>query len=122
MKKYQHGEIIWRDLSVDDAEQIKAFYEKVVGGETKPHDMGSYQDYDVMLQGESDAFTGICHRKETNVDIPNVWMNYIYVDSVKAAIEACEAAGGRVITQRKMGKSDFAVLEDPSGAIFAILH
>ncbi len=122
MKEYKHGEIIWRDLTTEDAKKIKDFYEKVVGWTTTEHDMGEYHDYNVHLKGEKDAFSGICYQKGENADIPNVWMNYIYVDDVHKAIDVCEKNGGAVIVHKKMGEFDFAILKDPSGAAFAIMH
>lgn len=122
MKQYKHGEIIWRDLTTKNADKIKDFYEQVVGWTTSKHNMGTYHDYNVHLDKDKEAFTGICYQKETNADIPNVWMNYIYVDDVKNAIDLCVENGGLVLVDRKMGSSDFAVLQDPSGAIFAVIH
>lgn len=122
MKQYKHGEIIWRDLATKDAENIKNFYEQVLGWTTTEHDMGEYNDYNVHLKGEKEPFTGICFQKGENSDIPNVWMNYIYVNDVEEVIDLCVESGGSVIVQRKMGNSDFAILKDPSGAVFAIIH
>lgn len=122
MKTCKHGEIVWRDLTVDSAEDIKTFYENVLGWETTPHDMATYHDYNVHLDKKEEPFTGICHKKESNADIPSVWLNYIYVDDVDIAISKCLESGGSLITKRKMGDSDFAVLKDPAGAMFAVIH
>lgn len=122
MTNYKHGEIIWRDLTVEDAENTKAFYESVLDWKTSPHDMENYHDYNVMLKDTDEIFTGICHQKSSNQDLPIGWLNYIYVDDVALVIEKCINNGGTLLIKRKMGPSDFAVLKDPSGATFAIIH
>jgi predicted enzyme related to lactoylglutathione lyase len=120
---YKHGQIIWRDLTVSDASLLKAFYKDVIGWEFSDHDMGDYNDYNVIISETKEVISGICHKRETNKDIPSVWLNYVYVDSVKEALEKCIKNKGDVIVPlRKMGAADFAVIADPSGAIIALLH
>jgi predicted enzyme related to lactoylglutathione lyase len=44
--KPQIGTILWRDLTVQDADQVQRFYCQVVGWTSAPHDMGAYHDFD----------------------------------------------------------------------------
>ena len=39
-KKPAVGSIVWRDLTVPNAADLREFYGKVVGWESAPHDMG----------------------------------------------------------------------------------
>jgi len=120
--KYSHGQIIWRDLTVTDVDSVKSFYESVVGWQMSPHDKSETPDYDVLLKETKEIISGICRKTGINGDLPSVWLNYIYVDDVKSSIDSCIKKGGHVLIERKMGTSDFALLKDPSGAIFVIIH
>lgn len=122
MNNYKHGQIVWRDLTVKDADQIKDFYETVIGWETSHHDMGDYYDFNVIVKETQDIISGIIHKRSSNDDLPSVWLNYIYVDDVDTVAKLCAENGGKVLVKRKMGPSDFAVLQDPSGAIIAVIH
>lgn len=120
---YKHGQIIWRDLTVSNAETVKAFYQGVIGWEFSDHDMGDYVDYNVIVKETKEVISGICHKRDTNSDIPSVWLSYVYVDDVKKALEGVIELGGNIVVPlRKMGEADFAVIEDPAGAIIALLH
>lgn len=123
MEKYHHGQIIWRDLTVPNTEEVKSFYEKVVGWETSNHDMGDYHDYNVLIASTKEIISGIIHKKGVNEDLPPVWLLYVYVDDVSVALdEAIKLGGEIIIPMRKMGTADFAVLKDPAGAVFALIH
>ena len=76
--KHQIG---WIDLTVDNAEEVKSFYEKVVGWKSEGVNMGDYDDFN-MLTPDGDAVTGICHARGPNADIPAQWLIYITVDNL----------------------------------------
>ncbi len=57
------GSICWQDLTVKNAEEIRDFYEKVVGWEGKPERMGDYDDYNMMSPHSESPVAGICHAK-----------------------------------------------------------
>lgn len=119
---YKHGEIVWRDLTVPNTEAVKNFYENVVGWKTSLHEMGDYSDYNVHVKASDEVISGIIHKRGVNDDLPPVWLNYIYVDSVQKALEDCLTSGGEILVPlRKIGDMDFAVLKDPAQAIFAVI-
>ena len=123
MSKYKHGEIIWRDLTVENTDEIKKFYGEVVGWKTTDHNMGEYNDYNVIPRDSDEVITGIVNKRGVNKDLPSHWINYIYVDDVKVAVEKALELGGKILVPlRDMGGSDFAVIEDPAGAIFGLIH
>lgn len=37
------GSVLWRDLTVENAEQIRDFYQQVVGWQAQGEDMGGYE-------------------------------------------------------------------------------
>ena len=78
------GSIVWRDLTVPDARVIRDFYGQVVGWDSTPHDMGDYDDYNILPQGSDRAVAGICHARGSNADLPAQWLIYVTVEDVEA--------------------------------------
>ncbi|WP_456274847.1 VOC family protein [Bacillus sp. AK031] len=114
------GQIQWRDLTVENAEQIKDFYCNVVGWESTPHEMGDYHDFN-MHTPSGETVTGICHAKGTNSSLPPQWLMYVKVESVKESAERCVENGGKIIDgPRMLGQMFFCVIQDPAGAVLAI--
>lgn len=122
------GKIGWIDLSVNDADSIKDFYNEVVGWEVSEFPVATYKDYCVAPPteaGGADPVAGICHSRGPNVDIPpNVWLIYITVENLDKSIEACKRLGGETLTQpRDMGGyGKVCVIRDPAGTISAIIE
>lgn len=115
------GSIVWTDLTVPNATSLTTFYEKVVGWNTQPLSQGNYDDY-VMTTNVEGGATGICHARGNNSNVPPQWMIYISVEDIAQSIEACKSAGGQVLDgPRKVSGEDFAVIQDPAGAVFAII-
>ena len=116
------GKVIWRDLTVPDAEQVASFYERVVGWKPKPHDMGDYNDYVMVNPPEGEGVAGVCHARGTNASVPPQWLLYVQVPSVETAAKAaCEAGGEVVDGPRPMGAQQFCVIRDPAGAVLALM-
>lgn len=116
------GKILWLDLTVEDAENVKNFYEQVAGWTASGLSMGDYEDYVMMSNDEPVA--GICHNIGANQGLPSQWLNYITVESLDASIEKCIALGGRVIDGPRyvQGASSFVVIQDPGGAYVALME
>jgi uncharacterized protein len=116
------GEIVWRDLTVPNAAEVKDFYTRVVGWKAEDHPMGDYADYNIMPPESDEGITGICHARGSNASVPAQWLMYVQVDDVNAAAERCREAGGSVVDgPRKMGGQDFCVIKDPAGAVLALV-
>lgn len=120
--KYESGSIIWQDLTVSDSEKIRDFYCKVVGWKYSLHDMDNYNDFNMELNESGKTITGICHKRGENSNLPSQWLLYVYVDNVDKSIEECVKLGGKVVDgPRHMGNMRFCVIEDPSGAVIALM-
>lgn len=116
------GSIVWRDLTVADAESVRDFYRDVVGWQPAPVSMGQYDDYNMVPPGGGDPVTGICHARGVNESLPPQWLMYIAVEDITASMERCTQRGGKVIDgPRTSGDSSFCVIQDPAGAIVALV-
>lgn len=115
------GAILWRDLTVPDAERVRDFYSAVVGWKSEPVDMGGYSDYSMAPPGGGEAVAGVCHARGPNADIPAQWLMYVHVPDVDAAAAEAEKQGGEVVVApRSMGGGRFCVIRDPAGAVCAL--
>ena len=117
----QPGTIGWIDLTVDDCEDVRSFYESVVGWKNSPVKMGDYNDYCMLPGAEADPVAGICHAKGPNVGIPAAWLIYITVEDIAAALEKCEENGGSILQKREPDShGQMAIIKDPAGAVCAL--
>lgn len=116
------GKIEWLDLTVDNATQVKDFYAKVVGWKTEDVSMGSYDDFNMNLPDGKTTVAGVCHARGSNANLPAQWLVYVRVADVDESAKACTARGGKVLEgPRRMGSNNFAVIEDPAGAVMALV-
>ena len=118
------GSIGWVDLTVDNADEVKSFYESVVGWKSTPLSMGTYDDF-VMSSSETDTpVSGICFAKGNNANIPPQWLIYVNVSDILASVDACKAGGGKLVTPiRTMeGQGKYCVIQDPAGACMALFE
>ena len=119
---YKNGQIIWQDLTVKNAEDVKEFYSQVIGWKADPHDMGEYNDFDIKLPESGETVAGICNARGTNASVPPQWLLYVWVADIQSSIEKCKELGGKIIDgPRKMGGSNFCVIQDPAGACIAVM-
>jgi predicted enzyme related to lactoylglutathione lyase len=117
------GSITWRDLTVEDAAEVRSFYGEVVGWESQAHPMGEYDDYEMTLPGGGPTVAGICHARGTNAKIPPQWLIYITVADVAESAKKCVLLGGEILDgPRPMGRSPFCVIRDPAGAVAALIE
>lgn len=116
------GKIEWLDLTVADADRVKDFYSAVVGWSSNNVDMGHYDDYNMNLPGTQHTVAGVCHARGPNQNLPPQWLVYVRVASVAESAEKCTVKGGKVLDgPRRMGGSNFAVIQDPAGAVMALI-
>lgn len=114
------GQIGWIDLTVPDADGLRDFYSGVTGWTPAPVSVGDYQDY-CMNAANGQSVAGICHARGDNAGLPAGWMVYIVVADLAAALERCEARGGKVLgAPRSAGGGRFCVIQDPAGAVAAL--
>ncbi len=116
------GKILWQDLTVDNAEQIKDFYCAVAGWTSEDVTVGDHVDYNIIDPSTSEVVAGICHRKGSISNFPPQWINYIMVEDVNISAEKCISLGGKIIDgPKKMSGSLFILIQDPAGAYFGMM-
>lgn len=116
------GTIVWHDLTVPHATEVRDFYRDVIGWTTGTESMGDYEDYYVVSPESGQVVGGVCHARGSNANLPPAWLMYVAVDDVEAACEKAIAKGGEVVDgPRAMGPGKFAVIRDPAGAFIGII-
>lgn len=117
------GAASWLDLTVRNAEQVKSFYEAVVGWTSEALDMDGYSDYCMMPPNGDEPVAGVCHARGANSDLPPQWLVYFTVADLDASIARCTTLGGEVIAgPRPLGDDRFCVIRDPAGAVCALFE
>jgi predicted enzyme related to lactoylglutathione lyase len=113
------GRFIWNELHTSDPERAAAFYEKVVGFSHRsiPSPAGPYH---ILSRGGVDR-GGITSHLPTGA-APH-WLPYVNVDDVDATIERARKLGARIPVEPEnvMDVGRLAVLEDPTGAVLAVM-
>lgn len=120
--KPEIGSITWCDLTVPNAEEVKTFYEKVIGWKADPVSMGDYDDYSMIAPESNKIAAGICNAKGINAKLPPQWLIYISVENVDTSAQTCLELGGRVLVEPKTisNYGRFCVIQDPAGAVCAL--
>jgi hypothetical protein len=119
-KETKLGRIAWRDLTVDDAEDLRDFYARVVGWNPVGCDMGGYEDYNMTVPDTGEAIAGVCHARGPKA--PPQWIVYVTVTDVEASARRAVELGGEVLDgPRGMGDRTFCVIRDPAGAVMGLI-
>ena len=117
------GEMAWLDLTVENANDVKNFYQKVIGWEVEETPMGDHSDYTMKIPDTGEALSGICHSQGVNADMPAAWLPYFLVSNITDSIESVITLGGELLTRVKdAGKDKYVVVKDPSGAVCALIQ
>lgn len=116
------GRVEWIDLTVPDASRLRNFYTSVVGWTSSDVPMGSYDDFNMNMPGTQNAVAGVCHARGMNRNIPTQWLIYVRVANVAESAAQCSRLGGKVLDgPRRMGGSNFCIIQDPAGAVMALM-
>jgi len=116
------GRIEWVDLTIDDASRVRNFYKSVIGWTSSDVPMGTYDDFNMNIPGTQETVAGICHARGVNSQLPSQWLIYVRVASVADSASQCTALGGKVLDgPRRMGSNDFCIIQDPAGAVMALM-
>ncbi len=125
------GHILWTDLTVPNADEVRKFYEAVVGWTSSEVSMGDYSDFMMIASGDkpkssddhASVAVGICHASGPNTGIPAQWINYFGVADLDESRASVEKLGGKLVGEiRTHGPSRFCIIEDPAGAVCGLFE
>ena len=118
------GSIVWTDLTVPNAEELRDFYSQVVGWKPSNVPMGGYSDFSMNSPASGEPVAGVCHARGVNAGLPPQWLVYITVDDLDRRIARCRDLGGEVVAGPKaMGPhARYCVIRDPAGAVAALIE
>ncbi|HRJ25981.1 MAG TPA: VOC family protein [Fimbriimonadaceae bacterium] len=119
------GKVVWTDLTVPNAHEVREFYQAVVGYQFLPEPMGDYEDYHLIPPGAplevGNSVLGICHAQGMNAQMPPAWLIYLSVADLAEALARVVQHGGQILYgPRMMGAEGFACIRDPAGAVCAL--
>lgn len=118
------GAITWTDLTVNNADAVRDFYQHVVGWHLQEINMGDYNDYCMVSPEDNVVRAGICHARGENASAPPAWIMYVNVADLDESIAAVIKGGGEVVNgPRAMGEtSRYCVIKDPAGAFCGLFQ
>jgi uncharacterized protein len=115
------GVFVWDELATSDVEAAKSFYGEVVGWTTRDMDMGNDITYTLFRSGDTDRAG--CMQMMPGVPSP-FWLTYIGTEDVDASAAKAKELGATVYVEPtdipNVGR--FAVLSDPTGAVFGLFQ
>jgi predicted enzyme related to lactoylglutathione lyase len=112
------GTFSWTDLSTPEPEAAKRFYGGLFGWEAEDLPMPDGGVYTMLrLDGKSAAAVSAAREGQMTA-----WLSYITVDDVDAIARRAGELGGTVLAEPfdVMDAGRMSVLQDPTGAVFAI--
>lgn len=119
-----NGDFIWYELITPDPDGAKAFYDAVMGwdvGESSPE----HQGYREIRSGDGHAGGMLPLTDEmAGHGARPIWLGYISVDDVDAAVESIEKEGGKALMPAFdiPGIGRIAMVADPQGAPFYVMR
>jgi uncharacterized protein len=121
--KHSAGSFCWVELATTDQAAAKKFYTSLFGWSVVDSPIGPDDFYSMFKL--SDRHTGAAYtmRKEQRAQgVPPHWMVYVSVASADQAVTTAAQIGGTVLAPAfdVMEVGRMAVVQDPTGAIFAL--
>jgi hypothetical protein len=117
------GTMGWAEVQTRDKAAVQPFYEQVFGYETETMSEGETSGYVLMKVGGQPA-AGLIEIEPEWGDIPSAWSVVFEVEDCDAAVARAQELGGSVLRPAESieGVGRFALVADPSGAVFQVLR
>jgi hypothetical protein len=113
--------LCWNELATTDTAQARRFYTALFDWKPQEQDLGPMK-YTTFLNGERPN-GGMLEMTEEWTGTPPHWMTYIAVEDCDRTVARAQELGGVVCVEPteipNIGR--FAVLQDPQGAMFAVI-
>ena len=116
----ENGAVCWSELGTTDTQKAKDFYATLFGWATEQ--FPGPAEYTIFKSGE-EAVGGMYQITPEMGPIPPHWLPYFAVEDCDASVQKATEQGGSVMKSAEdiPGVGRFAILRDPSSAVFAIL-
>jgi len=121
--KHPAGNFSWMELSTTDQSAAKRFYSTLFGWESSDFPMGPDSFYTMFVLNGREAGAAYTMRAEDQqMGIPPNWLLYIAVENADDVVARAIEHGGQPMSPAfdVMTFGRMAVIQDPTGAIFAI--
>jgi len=120
---YAPGTFCWFELGTTDGEAAKKFYTALFDWSFEDHSMGPAGVYTMLRQDGKDV--GALYQmpsEMTDHGVPTHWMSYVLVDSADESAAKAKELGATLMKEPfdVMDVGRMAVVEDPTGAMFAL--
>ena len=117
------GRFVWHELMTKEPTAAQTFYKQVVGWDTSKWEESSI-DYTMWMLGDAPVGGVMDIPPEAKeMGAPPNWLAYVEVPNVDQTVEQATKLGGKVLAAARdvprVGR--FAVLQDPQGAVFAVI-
>ncbi len=115
------GAMGWNEMYSNDLEKAKEFYTGLFGWTFEK--MPEHDNYEVIKNnGRSNG--GAMKIQEDWPEMPSIWMVYFTVENLDKTMESVKKHGGSVKNgpMEAKGVGRFAVIEDPTGAVFTTIE
>jgi predicted enzyme related to lactoylglutathione lyase len=122
-EKHEPGSFSWVELTTTDADSAKKFYGGLFGWTFEDNPVGPGMTYTMNKLGNHYASALFEMGPEmTAMGIRPAWLSYVTVESADEAVKKAKAAGGKAMKEAfdVMDVGRMAVLQDPTGAVFAV--
>jgi predicted enzyme related to lactoylglutathione lyase len=120
---YAQGTFCWVDVGTTNAEGAKAFYTGLFGWEADDMPAGEDGTYTMLrLDGKEVAALYEMPAEQRAQGVPANWLSYVSVEDAGASTERAGELGAAVLVEPfdVMDVGRMAVLQDPTGAVFAL--
>lgn len=113
------GAVVWNELNTADTAAAGAFYSDALGLAAEPfEEMPAY----LSLKAKGRVVGGMQGLENSPPGSPSHWLTYFCVDDTDSTVDALVRAGGNVLKPPfDMTAGRMAVLQDPQGAVFAVI-
>jgi uncharacterized protein len=121
--EYKPGTFCWVELGTTDNAAAKTFYTQLFGWEYEDHPMGPGMVYTMLKLNGKDV--GALYELMPDMraqGVPPHWLSYVSVSNADETAEKAKAEGATLLKEPfdVMTEGRMAVVQDPTGAVFAL--
>ncbi|WP_406200596.1 VOC family protein [Kitasatospora sp. NBC_01560] len=114
------GALVWNELNTGDTDAAGSFYHRAVG--LRPATIQGMDGYFSLNVGDRTVGGMQPVPEYLAAGTPAHWMTYFSVDDTDSTVDALVRAGGSVVQPPfDMQSGRMAVVQDPQGAVFAVI-